>query len=396
MMKKTKYLIIGGGMAADSAVRGIRSIDQEASISLISNESVPPYNRPPLSKGLWEGKSIEKIWRHTEKQHVDISLDTEIVNLNLSSKSVSDNLGNEILFEKVLLVTGTSPRKFPFGGDSINYLRYLKDFENLKLVVDQKDRFTVIGGGFIGSEIAASLSLLGKRVTIIFPERWMNQRIFPAEISSHIHDVFIQHDVNIMAGISVTGLEEQGEEKIVHLNTKEGISQNLISDGVIAGLGVIPNTKLAQDAGLAVENGIRVNSHFQTENAYVFSAGDVANYPDYYLKKNRRVEHEDHANMSGMLAGKNMTGAGQSYEYLPYFYSDLYDIGYEAVGELDSSFDVIIDWEEPFKKGTLYYQRELKIVGVLFWNNWGKLDKAREIILKGKNFSKNDLFGLIR
>jgi 3-phenylpropionate/trans-cinnamate dioxygenase ferredoxin reductase subunit len=372
MMKKTKYLIIGGGMAADSAVRGIRSIDQEASISLISNESVPPYNRPPLSKGLWEGKSIEKIWRHTEKQHVDISLDTEIVNLDLSGKSVSDNLGNEILFEKVLLVTGTSPRKFPFGGDSINYLRYLKDFENLKLVVDQKDRFTVIGGGFIGSEIAASLSLLGKRVTIIFPERWM------------------------MSGISVTGFEEQGEEKIVHLNTKEGISQNLISDGVIAGLGVIPNTKLAQDAGLAVENGIRVNSHFQTENAYVFSAGDVANYPDYYLKKNRRVEHEDHANMSGMLAGKNMTCAGHSYEYLPYFYSDLYDIGYEAVGELDSSFDVIIDWEEPFKKGTLYYQRELKIVGVLFWNNWGKLDKAREIILKGKNFSKNDLFGLIR
>lgn len=395
-MKKTKYLIIGGGMAADSAVRGIRSIDQEASISLISNESVPPYNRPPLSKGLWQGKSIEKIWRRTEKQQVDISLDTEIVNLNLSGKSASDNRGNEINFEKVLLVTGTSPRKFPFGGDSINYLRYLKDFENLKKVVDQKDRFTIIGGGFIGSEVAASLSLLGKKVTIIFPENLINQRIFPVEISSHIHDVFIQHNVNIMSGISVTGFEEQGEEKIVHLNTKEGILQNLISDGVIAGLGVIPNTKLAQDAGLAVENGIIVNLQFQTENPDVFSAGDVANYPDFYLKKNRRVEHEDHANMSGMLAGKNMTGAGLSYEYLPYFYSDLFDIGYEAVGDLDSSLDVTIDWEEQFKKGTFYYQRDSKIVGILLWNIWGKLDKAREIILESRVFNKKDLVGLIK
>jgi 3-phenylpropionate/trans-cinnamate dioxygenase ferredoxin reductase subunit len=395
-MKKTQYLIIGGGMAADSAVHGIRSMDQEASISLISNESDPPYNRPPLSKGLWQGKSVEKIWRHTEKQQVDICLDTEIVNLNLLGKSVSDNRGNEIHFEKVLLVTGTSPRKFPFGGESINYLRYFKDFERLKLLVDQRDRFTIVGGGFIGSEIAASLCLLGKKVTMIFPEKWMNQRIFPMEISSHIHNVFIQHDVNILSGISVTGFEEQGEEKIIHLNTKAGVSQNLISDGVIAGLGVIPNTKLAQDAGLAVENGIKVNSQFQTENPDVFSAGDVANYPDYYLKKNRRVEHEDHANMSGILAGKNMTGTGLSYEYLPYFYSDLFDIGYEAVGELDSNLDVTTDWIDSFKSGTFYYQRDSKIVGVLFWNNWGKLDKAREIILESKIFNKNDLVSLIK
>jgi len=395
-MKNIQYLIIGGGMTADSAVRGIRSIDQGASICLVSNESVPPYNRPPLSKGLWQGKSIEKIWRRTENQQVDICLDTEIVNLNLSRMSASDNRGNEIKYEKLLLATGTSPRKFPFGGESINYLKYFKDFERLKLLVDQKERFTIIGGGFIGSEIAASLSLLGKKVTIIFPENWMNQRIFPMEISSHIHDVFIRHNVNILSGISVTGFEEQGEEKIVHLNTKEGISQNLISDGVIAGLGVIPNTKLAQDAGLAVENGIRVNSQFQTENPDVFSAGDVANYPDFYLKKNRRVEHEDHANRSGMLAGKNMTGAGLSYEYLPYFYSDLFDIGYEAVGDLDSSLDVTIDWEEAFKKGTFYYQRDSKIVGILLWNIWGKLDKAREIILESRVINKKDLVGFIK
>jgi len=395
-MKKTKYLIIGGGMTADSAIRGIRLIEPEASICLICNEGVPPYNRPPLSKGLWQGKSIEKIWRRTEKQSVDIQLDTQIVTLDIVNKTAVDSINNIFSFEKVLLATGASPRKFPFGGDKINYFRFLKDYENLKIIVEQKERFTIIGGGFIGSEIAATLSLLGKKITIVFPENWMNQRIFTVEISSHIQEVFKQHNVDILSGISVLGFDVKGNESILHIQTKEGVSRDVVSDGVIAGLGVIPNVTLAQEAGLMVENGIKVNSHFQTENQAVFSAGDVANFPDFYLKKNRRVEHEDHANMSGMLAGKNMAGAGQSYEYLPYFYSDLYDIGYEAVGDLDSSLDVIIDWDEPFKNGTFYYLRDTKIVGILLWNNWGKLDQARGIIYENKSIVKKDIIGLIK
>ena len=395
-MYKSRYLIIGGGMTADSAVRGIRSIEPEASICLVSNEGVPPYNRPPLSKGLWQGKSIEKIWRRTEKQSVDIKLDTQIVRLEIANKVAVDSKNNIFGFEKVLLATGASPRKFPFGGDKINYFRFLQDYENLKIMVAQKERFTIIGGGFIGSEIAASLSMLGKKVTIVFPENWLNQRIFTTEISSYIQEVFKEHNVDILSGISVLGLDVKGNESVLHIQTKEGISQDVISDGVIAGLGVIPNVFLAQEAGLLVENGILVNSHFQTENQSVFSAGDVANFPDFYMKKNRRVEHEDHANMSGMLAGKNMAGAGQPYEYLPYFYSDLYDIGYEAVGDLDSSLDVTIAWDEQFKKGTFYYLREAKIVGILLWNNWGKLDEARRIISENKPIDKKDIVGSIK
>lgn len=382
-------------MTADSAVRGIRASDSAGSICMVSNESVEPYNRPPLSKGLWHGKSIEKIWRKTEKQNIDLLLNSSAVRLDPKLKVAETDKNETIGYEKVLLATGASPRRFPFHTGEVNYFRYLKDYEALRSLADKKDDFTIIGGGFIGSELAASLSQLGKKVKIIFPEKWMGQRIYPVEISSYLHDLFKQHDVEIMTGISVSGIEDQGEKKVVHISKPDGSPLDILADGVIAGLGVIPETKLAQEAGLAVENGIKVNEFFQTAHPDIYAAGDVANYPDSILGKNRRVEHEDHANSSGMLAGKNMTGAGLPYDYLPYFYSDLFDIGYEAVGDLDSNLDITIDWQEPYKKGTLYYQRDSKIVGALFWNLWGKLDQARVLIKEKNSFSKEELKGLI-
>jgi 3-phenylpropionate/trans-cinnamate dioxygenase ferredoxin reductase component len=394
-MKKSKYLIIGGGMTADSAVRGIRSIDTQGTICLVSNETVSPYNRPPLSKGLWHGKSIEKIWRQTEKQNVDLVLGTNIVKLDIHDKCATDYLGDLYHYEKVLFATGASPRKFPYEENFVNYYRFLKDYESLKALTEEKQNFTIIGGGFIGSELAASLSDIGKSVRIIFPETWMNQRIFPNEVSNYLHEIFKAHNVEILTGISVNGVEDRDHKKLVHIKSKTGESLQIEADGVIAGLGVIPNTSLAQDSGLPIENGIKVNSYFQTDSPDVFAAGDVANYPDPFLMKNRRVEHEDHANSSGMSAGRNMAGSHDPYDHLPYFYSDLFDFGYEAVGELDSGLDITIDWEEPFKTGTLYYQRDSKVVGILLWNKWNKLDQAREVIHAAKLLSKNDLSGLI-
>ena len=395
-MKKVNYLIVGGGMSADSAVRGIRSLDTNGSICLISEEPVGPYNRPPLSKGLWAGKSIDKIWRKTEKQNVELILSTRVEELNPSDKSARTDKGELIHFEKALLATGTTPRKFPFAGNLVNYFRYLHDYENLRELTTTRDEFVIIGGGFIGSELAASLANLGKKVSIIFPEIWLNQRIFPAEISTHLHQVFDQHGINILTGISIGGIEEKAGKKVVSVKKAEGEILELSADGVIAGLGVIPNITLAEKANLPTGNGITVDSSFRTVHPDIFASGDVANFPDSFLFKNRRVEHEDHANASGMLAGKNMAGENQSYTHLPYFYSDLFDIGYEAVGDLDSSLEVTIDWEEPFKKGVFYYQRDTKVVGVLLWNNWSKLDQARTLIAENKVIPKSDLIGRIK
>lgn len=395
-MDKVKYLIIGGGMAGDSAVRGIRSLDPNGSICLITDEAVGPYNRPALSKGLWAGKSIEKIWRKTEKLNVELVISTRVESLDPVDKTVKTDKDEYITFEKALLATGATPRMFPFAGEMVNYFRYLKDYQDLRDLASRKDEFVIIGGGFIGSELAASLSGFGKKVNIIFPENWLNQRIFPAEVSAHLHDVFNQHGINILSGISVAGIEEKSGKKIVNIKKADGEIFDLSADGVIAGLGVIPNTILAEQSNLPTGNGITVDSTFRTAHPDIYAAGDVANFPDTYLFKNRRVEHEDHANASGVLAGKNMAGANESYAYLPYFYSDLFDIGYEAVGELDSSLEVTLDWVEPFKKGVFYYQRNGTVVGVLLWNTWGKLDQARAIISENKVSNKSELIGRIQ
>ncbi len=394
-MEKVKYLIVGGGMAGDSAVRGIRSLDPIGSICLITEEAVGPYNRPPLSKGLWAGKSIEKIWRKTEKLNVDLVISTSVENLNPADKSVKTDKGEIITFEKALLATGATPRRFPFAGELVNYFRYFKDYEDLRELANKKDEFVIIGGGFIGSELAASLSGFGKKVSVIFPENWLNQRIFPAGVSAYLHDVFDHHGINILKGISIVGIEEKSGKKVVTIKKADGEIIDLSADGVIAGLGVIPNTILAEQSNLPTGNGITVDSTFRTAHPDIYAAGDVANFPDTFLFKNRRVEHEDHANASGILAGKNMAGANESYAYLPYFYSDLFDFGYEAVGELDSSLEVTLDWVEPFKKGVFYYQRDAKVVGVLLWNTWGKLDQARAIIAENKVTEKSDLVGRI-
>lgn len=395
-MDKVKYLIIGGGMAGDSAVRGIRSLDPNGSICLITDEAVGPYNRPALSKGLWAGKSIEKIWRKTEKLNVELVISTRVESLDPVDKTVKTDKDEYITFEKALLATGATPRMFPFAGEMVNYFRYLKDYQDLRDLASRKDEFVIIGGGFIGSELAASLSGFGKKVNIIFPENWLNQRIFPAEVSAHLHDVFNQHGINILSGISVAGIEEKSGKKIVNIKKADGEIFDLSADGVIAGLGVIPNTILAEQSNLPTGNGITVDSTFRTAHPDIYAAGDVANFPDTFLFKNRRVEHEDHANASGVLAGKNMAGANESYAYLPYFYSDLFDIGYEAVGELDSSLEVTLDWVEPFKKGVFYYQRNGTVVGVLLWNTWGKLDQARSIISENKVSNKSELIGRIQ
>jgi 3-phenylpropionate/trans-cinnamate dioxygenase ferredoxin reductase component len=394
-MKKVKYLIIGGGMSADSAVRGIRTLDPNGSICLVSNENVGPYNRPPLSKGLWKGKSIDKIWRKTEKQNIDLNLSTQAIRLDPGNKSLLLNSSEEITYEKALLATGATPRKFPFAENSVNYFRFLSDYENLRSLTNSKQEFVIIGGGFIGSELAASLAGLGKNVTIIFPEKWLCQRIFPPEIGSYLRDVFQENGIRIISEISIEGIDTVSSKSIVHIKNWQGEISDLSADGLIAGLGVIPNISLAQDSGLSTENGIKVDPHFRTDHADIFASGDVANYFDPILKKNRRVEHEDHANATGMLAGRNMAGSDESYVYLPYFYSDLFDIGYEAVGDLDASLEVTIDWQEPYKKGVFYYQRDSHVVGILLWNFWGQLEKARTIIADAQELTKNELPGLI-
>jgi 3-phenylpropionate/trans-cinnamate dioxygenase ferredoxin reductase component len=375
-MQHYKYLIIGAAMTGDAAVRGIRELDPDGSIGMIGTETDMPYARPPLTKGMWKGRPFERIWRGTDRLNVQFHLGRTVTGLDPAAKRVVDDQGEEYSYDKLLLATGGSPNRLPFGGENIIYYRTLQDYLKLRELSDKRKSFLVIGAGFIGSEIAAALSTQGRQVSMVFREKAIGEHIFPADLSSFITDYYRQKGVELLPADSIASIEKKGERFAVH--TESGRSMEV--DGVVGGLGIHPNIDLPKSAGLTVEDGIVVDDHQRTSAADVFAAGDVAMFPHHIFGRSVRVEHEDNALQMGKQAGRNMAGADEAYTHTPYFYSDLFDLGYEAVGTLSSKLESYADWQEPFKKGVVYYLDGGRVRGVLLWNIWEKLKDATDLL----------------
>jgi 3-phenylpropionate/trans-cinnamate dioxygenase ferredoxin reductase subunit len=373
MMEHSRYLIVGGGLTADGACKGIREVDPDGTILLVGEEPHAPYARPPLSKALWKGDAENTIWRGTEELGVDVRLGRRIVGLDITERVATDAEGQRYAYDRLLLATGGRPRRLPFGDDVI-YFRTLDDYRHLRTLADRGSRFVVIGGGFIGSEIAAALALNGCSVAMVFPEPGIGWRIFPAELSTRLNDHYRNRGVELLPGASVAGIDRD--------RVTLGDGRTLEADAVVAGIGIEPNVELATKAGLPVTNGIVVDALGRVGGrGDVFAAGDVARFPVPALGGDLRVEHEDHAKRHGRQVGANMAGAAEPYDHLPFFYSDLFDLGYEAVGELDSRLQTIVELGELGDEGIVYYLDEDDGPrGVLLWNLFGHVDEARELI----------------
>jgi 3-phenylpropionate/trans-cinnamate dioxygenase ferredoxin reductase subunit len=215
-------------------------------------------------------------------------------------------------------------------------------------------------------------------VVMVFPEAGIGARIFPADLSQYITDYYRKKGVQVLSGKLISSIERQGEQ--IALKTKQGDAIRV--DHVIAGIGIKPDTQLAESAGIQVDDGILVDEQLRTNQPDIFAAGDVARFWNPHLKQPIRVEHEDNANTMGVMAGENMAGKQSSYHHLPFFYSDMFELGYEAIGELNSSLETDAQWVEPYQKGVIYYRQDGNVRGVLLWNVWGKVDQARTLIGK--------------
>jgi NADPH-dependent 2,4-dienoyl-CoA reductase/sulfur reductase-like enzyme len=393
-MPNYTYLIVGGGMTADAAVHGIREVDATCSIGLIGAEAHPPYNRPPLSKGLWKGKPLESIWRKSADPPPQLHLGRTARALDAGNRRITDDQGTTYTYGKLLLATGGTPRRLPFGGDDIIYFRTVDDYQRLRTLTEKGQHFAVIGGGFIGSEVAAALTMNGKKVTQFFPEAAIGARVFPADLSQFLNDYYRQKNVEVRAGEQVVGMDKRGNQGILRTHHPQtGGRGEIAVDGVVAGIGITPNVELAQQAGLQVDNGIVVDAALRSNDPNIYAAGDVAAFHNPALGRRLRVEHEDNALTMGRMAGQSMAGQVVNYDYLPSFYSDLFDLGYEAVGEVDARLETVVDWKQPHREGVVYYLREGRVRGVLLWNVWEQVDAARKLIAEPGPFRPDDLKG---
>jgi 3-phenylpropionate/trans-cinnamate dioxygenase ferredoxin reductase subunit len=394
-----KYVIIGGGLAGASAVAGIREIDSAGSIAVIGDEKYRPYNRPPLSKKLWFGKqTVDEIFVHKADYYagngVDLVLDTEAVAVDALGRVVQTSAGDVCRYEKLVIATGGKARHLVIPGavlDGVCYYRYLDDYHATKALASKGKSAVVIGGGFIGSEMAAALSVNGVDVTMVFPDPYICKRVFPEALARSVEAEFTKRGVRIVAGDAPETIEKDGSGFVTR--TQGGLEVR--SDIVLVGIGIVPSTSLAEGAGLTTQNGIVVNEYLQTSNPDIYAAGDNACFPYQALDKITRVEHWDNALNQGTQAGKNMAGAAEAYVYMPYFFSDLFDFGYEAVGDVDSRLETVADWQKDNDTGVVYYMQDGRVRGAMMCNVWDKVPAARELIQSGRQMSVDDLRGAI-
>lgn len=386
-----RYIIVGGGLAGASAAEGIRERDKDGSILIFCSENHQPYHRPSLSKKLWFGqRQVSQIFVQDsdfyKDNNIDLVIDANVVRLNASEKTVTDSRGKQYQFDKLLLSTGGVPRTLDIPGgdfDGIYYYRYLDDYLRLRGEATEGAQAVIIGGGFIGSEIAAALNINKVDVSIIYPERWIVQRVFPEGLGLAIEKDYIRRGVKIHSGDIPVMIERRRDTFLTR--TKNGAE--IESDIVVVGAGIIPSVGLAEIAGLKVENGITVNDRLQTSNPDIYAAGDNAFYPEATLGKQVRVEHWDNALNQGKHAGLNMAGADEPYTYMPYFFSDLFDFGYEAVGDINSTLETYADWEKEYDTGIIYYMKDSRVRGMMMCNVWDKVEEARQIIKSGRMMS---------
>ncbi|GEK91949.1 NAD(P)/FAD-dependent oxidoreductase [Alkalibacterium kapii] len=386
------YLFIGGGIAAGYAAEGIREVDKDSSIGILSSDMDGPYTRPALSKKIWTDEAFTEEdvpFNTAEKTGADVLLETVVTSIDKETKTVTTKEGRTFSYGKLLLVTGGEPQTIEGPEDERAFtFRSFEDYRKLRDLSGNNQHVIVVGGSYIGTELAANLQLNNTQVTLVYPQDVLGDKRFPLELAKEFEESYRKAGVTLMNKSRADSYSKK-ENKLV-LNLENG--KTVEGDALVLGLGVKPRLSLAEKAGLDVQDGVIVNENFQTSDPDIYAAGDISAYPDPILGRHR-IEHVDHARQSGTVVGKNMAGSSVSYDYTPYFYSKVFDISWKAIGTLDPDLDIFIDHVDDGK--VAYYLKQNKPVGILTWNVEPDLDKVRDV-LKNPPEGTDKLRGLIQ
>lgn len=386
-MEAFDYVIVGGGLAAASAVDGIRERDEHGTIVLLTDEDEPPYHRPPLSKEYLRHGEASRDMLHVKPENwfaeeatVELRPGTRAALLDPRELVVTTVDGDRVRGERILLATGGRPRELPVpGGDleGVKTLRTVDDSEEIRTAAEGAERAVLIGAGFIGMELAASLRELGVSPVVVEARDRVWPRMLPPRLSDWVRDHFEERGVEFRLGAGASAFRGQdGVLEAVVLDSGEEIACELS----IVGVGIEPRVELAAEAGLAVQDGIVVDGYGETSHGYIYAAGDVARFPDPIFGGVTRVEHWDHAKAHGRLVGGNMAGGREAYDHLSYFFSDVFDLSFNVLGRPEEADRTIVRGDLTSDRSLVFCGSEGRLCAAILVNANDALDDCRELV----------------
>jgi 3-phenylpropionate/trans-cinnamate dioxygenase ferredoxin reductase subunit len=383
-VSKQTFVIVGASLAGAKAAEALREEGFDGRLILLGAEPERPYERPPLSKDYLRGESErEKVYVHPagyyEEHGIELRTNTQVESLDAGASEVELADGERLHFDRLLIATGAEPRLLSLPGsglDGIHYLRTLADSDALRDLLGQGGKLLVIGGGWIGCEVAASARQRGLEVAVVAPGQVLLQRVLGHELGEFYTQVHRDHGVELVLGTGVESFE--GSDRVEAVRTSDG--REITCTAVLAGVGVVPRTGLAEAAGLAVDNGVLVDERLETSAPGIFAAGDVANALHPLYGRRLRVEHWANALEQGPVAGRNMLGAGAPYDRVPYFFSDQYDVGMEYAGYATDWDEVVFRGDPEGGEFLAFWLQEGRVVAGMNVNIWDVNEQIQALV----------------
>jgi NADPH-dependent 2,4-dienoyl-CoA reductase/sulfur reductase-like enzyme len=372
-VNQSNIVILGGGMVAGYAAKQLVELGlPKGDLAILSADHAVPYERPPLSKSFLAGKDSEDSIKINpedfyKKHGIELRLQCEVATVDVKRKRLILKNSDEFGFQKLIIATGARPRTLNIPGSRLQnlfYLRTLNDSKSIRNAAEKVKHAVVIGGGFIGMEVAAVFAQKGIEVAMVLNDDRVFKRLFSPEMSSFFESYYAAKGVRLIKSMSVTKLQGDGAVHSAVLRDRQTVACDL----VIAGIGVQPAIEVLTNSGLDLGDGILVNEYLQTSHPEIFAAGDVANYQDVLFGKRRRVEHWDNAVSQGQYCARSLMGDRTPFKHVPYFFSDLFDLSYEYWGDSSGADQVIHRGDVSSNSFSVWWLRLQRIVAAFTMN----------------------------